>query len=385
MILDRYVLRLWLAPFAAGLVLATGILLFGRALKLLALITDSGASWVLLGKLMVFVLPYFMLLTIPIAFFLSFQNMVAGLQQGSEMDVMRSAGMSYARIFRPVVVMAVVLFAGLFYTSMYILPQGQLAFNNVLVEIYNLKGSPEFTPQRFSREVENITFYVDGKDEAGRYHGVLLEDGRPGGPVFYMAETAELLSASGGLRLHLHQGTRLEGRGDNQRMLKFANYDVDIPMGNLGTMKLRKSGDHVIMMSPSQLWHKMQERNTPEAVAEWNRRILLPTTILVLCLFGLPLSLAPKRSGRTGSFLLGVGLLILLYNVQLALHRQVSLGSFPAWSMWAGQAVFLLVGYWLWRRAEQGRLPLWLAQGGEIFYLAHRQVMHWLAHRLGKS
>ena len=385
MILDRYVLRLWSVPFVGGLLLATGVLLFGRALKLMALITDSGASWLLLGKLMMFVLPYFLLLTIPIAFFLSFQNMVAGLQQGSEMDVMRSAGMSYARICRPVIGVALILYGGLFYLSMYILPQGQLAFNNVLVEIYNLKGSPEFTPRRFSRDLENITFYVAGKDDDGRYHGVLLEDGRPGGPVFYIAENAELLPSSSGLRLHLHRGVRLEGEGDDQRMLKFANYDVEIPMGRLGTMKLRQSTDHVIMMSPSELWRKMQESRTPEAVAEWNRRMLLPTTILVLCLFALPLSLAPKRSGRTGSFLVGIALLILLYNVQLALHRQVSMASLPPWAMWAGQAVFLLAGAWLWRRAEQGRMPLWLAQGGEFFYLARRQIMHWLAHRLGRA
>ncbi len=385
MILDRYVLRLWLVPFAAGLILATGVLLFGRALKLLSLITDAGAPWGLLGELMLFVLPYFILLTVPIAFFLSMQNVITALQQGSEIDVMRSAGMSYTRICRAVIVMAIVLYAALFYTSMYILPQGQLAFNNVLSQLYNLKGSPEFTPQRFSRDVENITFYVNGKDDDGLYHGVMLEDGRPGGPVFYLAETAELTPGRGGIRLRLHQGTRLEGEGDNQRMLAFTNYDVDIPFGPLGAARLSRSMDHVIMMSPAQLWEKIQQLHAPDAVAEWNRRLILPTTVLILCVFALPLSLAPKRSGRTGSFLYGIGLLILLYNVQLVLHRQVSLGSFPAWSMWAGQMAFLIFGLLLWRRAEQGALPKWLVQSGEMFYVIHQQLMHWIAHRLGKS
>ncbi len=385
MILDRYVLRLWLAPFAAGLILATGVLLFGRALKLLALITDSGAPWGLLAELMVFVLPYFILLTIPIAFFLSMQNLIAGLQQGSEIDVMRASGMSYVRICRSVIGVAVILYVALFYTSMYVLPQGQLAFNNVLRQIYSLKGSPEFTPQRFSREVEDITFYVDGKDEDGRYHGVMLEDGRPGGPVFYLAESAELISTSGGLRMHMHKGTRLEGEADNQRMLAFTNYDVDIPIGQLGAVKYSRSGDHVIMMTPAQLWQEMQRNHTPEAVAEWQRRLILPTTILVLCVFALPLSLAPKRSGRAGSFLFGIGLLILLYNVQLVLHRQVSMGSVSAWAMWAGQITFLALGLLLWRRAEQGCLPMWLVQGGDVFYLMHQRLLHWVAHRLGKG
>ncbi|MDQ6971993.1 MAG: LptF/LptG family permease, partial [Mariprofundaceae bacterium] len=329
--------------------------------------------------------PYFLLLTIPIAFFLSMQNLVSGLQQGSEMDVMRSSGMSYARIFRSVIAVAIILYAALFYTSMYVLPQGQLAFNNVLRQIYSLKGSPEFTPQRFSTEVENITFYVDGKDESGRYHGVMLEDGRPGGPVFYLAETAELKSAAGGIRLHMHKGTRLEGEGDNQRMLAFTNYDVDIPLGKLGAVKFSRSGDHVIMMSPGQLWEKIQIKHEPDAVAELLRRLILPTTILILCVFALPLSLAPKRSGRTGSLLFGIGLLILLYNVQLMLHRQVSAGVAPGWVMWMGQLIFLFPALWLWRQAEQGRLPMWLVQGGEVFYLMHQRLMHWFAHRLGKS
>lgn len=385
MIMDRYVLRLWVAPFATGLILATGMLLFGRALKLLALITDSGAPWGLLGELMLFVLPYFVLLTVPIAFFLSMQSVITGLQQGSEIDVMRASGMSYLRICRSVIAVSLILYAGLFYVSMYVLPQGQLAFNNVLREIYSLKGSPELTPQRFSRDIEDITFYVQGKDAEGRYHGVLLEDGRPGGPVFYLAESAELISIGNGIRLHLHNGTRLEGDADNQRMLAFSNYDVDIPLGQLGAVKYAHSSDNVIMMTPTQLWQDMRRKHTPDAIAEWHRRLILPTTILILCVFSLPLSLAPKRSGRAGSFLLGIALLIILYNMQLVLFRQVSLGTLPAWSMWAGQIAFLALGAFLWRRAEQGRLPMWLVQGGEVFYLMHQRLLHWMAHRQGNG
>ncbi len=385
MILDRYIFRLWLAPFAGGLVLVTGVLLLGRALKLLPLITASGAPWSLLGQLMIFVLPYFALLTVPIAFFLSMQSVIVGLQQGSEMDAMRAAGLSYLRIFRGLIAVAVLLYLGLALISMVWLPKGQLSFNNVLKQIYSLKGSPDFTPRRFSRDVNQITFYVNGKDHQGRYHGVMIEDGRPGGPVFYLAEMAEIRPASGGIRLHMWNGTRLEGKGANQRVLTFKNYDVGLPLGSLSEVKFMRSGDNVIMMTPSELWRKLQLHATPDALAEWNRRLILPTTVLVLCLFALPLSLAPKRAGRTGSFLLGIGLLILLYNVQLVLHRQVELGTIPAWSMWVGQGLFLGTGVLLWRRAEQGRLPAWLASGGEVFYLIHRGLTRLLAHRMGKA
>jgi len=385
MILDRYIFRLWLAPFVGGLVLVTGVLLLGRALKLLSLVADSGAPWGLLGELLIFVLPYFALLTIPIAFFLSMQNVIAGLQQGSEMDALRAAGLSYLRIFRSMIGVAVLLYLGLALTSMIWLPQGQLSFNNVLKQIYSLKGSPDFTPRRFSRDVDKITFYVDGKDEKGRYHGVMVEDGRPGGPVYYLAEMAEIMPASGGVRLRMWNGTRLEGKGENQRVLAFKNYEVGLSLNSLSAVKFARSKDHVIMMTPSELWRRLQTHSTPDALAEWNRRLILPTTVLVLCLFALPLSLAPKRAGRTGSFFLGIGLLILLYNAQLVLHRQVGLGTLPTSSMWFGQGVFLMVGVFLWRRAEQGRLPMWLISGGEVFYLMHQRLVHWVAHRMGKA
>ncbi len=385
MILDRYVLRLWLGPFVGGLALVCGVLLLGRALRLLPLLADSGAPWSLLGQMLVFVLPYFSLLTVPIAFFLSMQNVVAGLQQNSEMDALRAAGLSYARIFRSLMLVAVALYLGLAWMAMVGLPKGQLAFNGLLVKLYHLKGAPDFTPRRFSREVDKITFYVEGRDDRGRYHGVMVSDNRAGGPVFYLAEMAELAPAAGGVRLRMWNGVRLEGQGAKQRVLAFRNYDVNMPIAGLGAVRVLHSGDHVVLMTPAELWHRLRTQHTPEAEAEWHRRLILPTTVLALCLFALPLSLAPKRAGRMGSFLMGIGLLILVYNMQLTLHRQVDAGVFPWWSMWAGQLVLLACGAWLWRRAERGALPGWLSSGGEMFWLVRQRVMHWLSHRMGQA
>ncbi len=385
MILDRYVLRLWVAPFVGGLVLATGVLLLGRAIKLLALITDSGAPWSLLGLLLLNVLPYFALLTVPIAFFLSVQHVISGLQQGSEMDAMRAAGLSYLRIFRQLFVVAILLYLLLGWMAMFLLPQGQLAFNNLLRQVYSLRGAPDFTPRRFSRDMGPITFYVDGKDAQGRYHGVMVEDARPGGPVFYLAETAELTPAASGIRLRMHHGTRLEGRGDDQRILAFKDYEVVFPLGRMDAVKLARSSDHVILMTPMGLWQRLRMHPDAAAEAEWHWRLMLPTTILILTLFALPLSLTPKRSGRAGSYILGVALLVLLYNVQFVLHRQADSGAIPGWSMWLGQGGFFATGIWLWLRAEQDRMPFWLQQGGEFFYSMHQRLLHWFAHRLGRT
>jgi len=381
-------LRLWLGPFAGGLILVLGVLLLGRALKLLGTVSDSGQAWILIAELLSLTMPYFLLLTVPMAFFLSMQNTIAGLQQSSEMDVLRAAGLSYTRMFRSFFVLVLLLWGSLTYTSMVLLPEGQLGFNNILSKIYALKGVITFSPQRFTQGFDGVTVYVDGEDEQGVYHGVILEDERDGVSVIYTAQSARFdMSGDGAgnnqLELHMNHGVRFEGQGADQRMLVFDRYQVVIPVTD-GNWKERNSADHVSMMTPSELWQAVQH-DVVGALAEWNRRMLLPTTVLVLFFFALPLSLTQKRSGKAGSMIAGIALLVMMYNLQLFFHRQVNLGVFPGWSMWLEQIVLLGFGLFLWKRAEADRLPRIFLQTGELIHALHQLIMHKLARSSGNS
>ncbi|ATX82052.1 LPS export ABC transporter permease LptF [Mariprofundus ferrinatatus] len=384
MILDRYILRLWMGPFLGGLLLVLGVLLLGRALKLLETVSDSGQAWVLIGELLILTMPYFLLLTVPMAFFLSMQNTVTSLQQSSEMDALRASGVSYTRMFRSFFLVVALLWAGLTFTSMVLLPQGQLGFNNILVKVYAMKGAITFSPQRFTEGLDGVTVYVDGEDDSGLYRGVILEDARDNISVIYTAESARFEMRGDYLELRMNDGVRLEGKGADQRMLAFEHYQVTIPVSG-GRWQERQSGDHVTMMTVSELWDHLQALTKPDAVAEWNRRLLLPSTVLILLFFSLPLSLTQKRSGKAGSLIVGIAVLVLVYNIQLMLHRQVSQGAYPGWSMWAAQIAMLAMGVFLWIRAEADRLPKVFSAAGEWFYLLHQASTHWFAHRWSKK
>ena len=367
-----------------GLILVLSVLLLGRSLKLLGTVADGGQAWAIIGSLLILTMPYFLLLTVPMAFFLSMQNTIASLQQSSEMDALRASGISYRRMFRSFFVIVALIWLGLTYTSMAWLPQGQLGINNILVKMYAMKGVITFSPQRFTQGFDGITVYVDGEDEQGTYQGVILEDNRDGAPVVYTAESAQFDMVQGHLSLKMFHGVRLEGQGADQRMLAFEQYQVAIPMSE-GGWKRQRSNDHVTMMTAEELWQAYQSEENQAAVAEWNRRLLLPTTVLVLFFFALPLSLTQKRSGKAGSLVVGIALLVLLYNVQLLLHRQVNSGVFSGWTMWAGQGFLLALGVYLWLRAEIDKLPKIFSQAGEWMYLLYQAVMRRLAYRTDKN
>jgi len=381
--LDRYMLRLWFAPFMGGLILVMSVLLLGRLLKLLKMASSSGQAFSLIAELLQMTMPYFLLLTVPMAFFLAMQTTITSIQQNSEMDALRASGISYKRMFRSFFAVAITLWLGLTYTSMVLLPQGQLGFNNILAKIYALKGVITFSPQRFTHGFDGITIYVDGEDKQGAYRGVVLEDHRGGVSVIYTAESARFDMTGNQLQLSMNKGVRLEGQGSDQRMLAFDKYMVSIPVSG-GNWKQKHSSDHVTMMTPGELWQAL-DKGGADAMAEWNRRLLLPTTVLVLFFFALPFSLTQKRSGKTGSMIAGIALLVMIYNLQLMLHRQVNLGVFPGWTMWAEQGSLLLLGMFLWQRTEADRLPKVFSQAGEWVYLLHQFVMHKLGRRLGKS
>lgn len=380
-IIDRYIMRLWFMPFIAFLGLTTGVLLLGRALRVMDLVIDRGLEWSVLAAMLLAIFPYFLVLTLPMAVFFGMQNVIVRLHQDSEMDAFRAAGISYTRLFRSLMLIALIAFLLLTYASLEWMPRGQKAFQVLINTVQQSQGTPGFTAQRFSTQIENLTFYIQGEDDQGRMRGFMLEDNRPGGPVVYLAETANIERAGTRLRFQLTNGTRLEGKADKLRALSFEQYEVSIEAGDLGLGKAANWSNRIFEMGVMDLWQHRKTADSPDAAAEWHRRFILPSTVLVLLLFALPLSIEPKRSGKTGAYLLGVLLVLFVYNVEIALHRQAADDVLPWWAMWLGQLLMAGAGLHLSRRAIRDDLPGWLNQSGEYIYLIHQRLQHWLAER----
>ncbi len=355
MVLDRYIFKLWFGPFVGMLLVVTGILLLGRILKLLGMFADKGVEWSIMLTMLMAILPYFLVLTVPMAFFFAMQAMILKLYANSEMDALRAAGLSYVRIFRSLFVVAVVLWLGLTFTAMQWMPQGQKAFQGLLIAVQKMKPAPAFEPLRFSQDLEDFTVYVSGTDDQGVFQGFMLEDRRSQVTVVYMAESAKLDRVGSELRFTLFHGTRLEGEAGDLRSLSFDRYQIAMNLNDLGLLKVPEWRSRIFEMQGQELWQLLQKTHRKDVVAEWHRRLLMPTTILILMLFCLPLSHTSKRSGKTGAYIAGVGLILFLYNLQVVLHQQVLNGALSWWFMWLGQGVLFCLAIWLFYRASQDK------------------------------
>ncbi|MDQ6974131.1 MAG: LptF/LptG family permease [Mariprofundaceae bacterium] len=352
MVLDRYIIKLWLPPFLGMLSIVMGVELLARALKLLELFADKDIDWGFMLTLLEAVLPEFLMVTVPMAFFFAMQSMIIKLYESSEMDAFRASGLSYLRIFRSLFVLSIITWLCLTFVSMVLLPKGQKIFQGLLAAIQTMKPAPDFEPFRFTQGIDDFNIYVKGKDKEGLFQSFLLEDRRTNTPIIYMAEKAKLEKLGQQLQFTLFHGTRLEGQGEELRSLAFKRYQVSINMGDLGMLKVPNMQDW--QFTTAGLWKLVRETDRTDALAEWNRRLLVPTTVFILMIFAIPLSYTPKRSGKTGAYLVGIGLVLCIYNLQVTLNQKVANGSYPWWSMWVGQGGLLILATWLFYQAGRG-------------------------------
>jgi len=280
------------------------------------------------------------------------QSMILKLYENSEMDAFRASGLSYLRIFRSLFILSIITWLFLTFVSMVLLPKGQKTFQGLLAAIQTMKPAPDFESSRFTQGLDDFNVYVKGKNNEGLFQNFLLEDRRSGEPVIYLAKEAQMEKLGQHLQFTLFDGTRLEGQGNDLRSLAFKRYQVSINMGDLGMLKMPDMQNW--SFTTEGLWKLVRETDRSDALAEWNRRLLVPTTVFILMLFAIPLSYTPKRSGKTGAYLVGIGLVLMTYNLQVTLNQKVGNGSYPWWSMWVGQGGLLALATWLFYQASRG-------------------------------
>jgi len=96
-------------PFLAALTLATSALLMERLIRLLDLFANRGGPIYLILKMLGFLVPHYLALGIPAAFFIAVLYVTMRLSHDSELDAFRASGISLLRIAVPIIALGMVL------------------------------------------------------------------------------------------------------------------------------------------------------------------------------------------------------------------------------------------------------------------------------------
>lgn len=361
--IDRYIFKELLAPTIISLAIFTFVLLGGRFLFLSELILNKGVPAGEVMKLLWYLLPIFMAITLPLSLFLGTLVGYSRLSRDNEITAFKASGISLARLFRPALLLGLLLTLCTSYTTLVAEPAAKIAFRSKVFDVVQQRASVGILSQVFNNDIPGVTLYVNKVDRSGDLHEVFISDERvDGDPAVIFARSGRIFSdpQEQSLTLHLLDGEihRYPDR-KNYQVLDFNSYDIKLHSEKLAnqTARRRKFGEiptfELLDISRTTSDQNIR-RNT---LAQFNRRFVHGLSPLVLILFSLPLTIKRGRSGQGTGFFVALVIFALFHVCQFLTETAVADSGWPALTIWGTPLLLGIIGI-LWLFLLSREIPL---------------------------
>src|ERR1035437_7105657 len=167
-ILSLYIIREIASLFLLGIMVFTLILLMGRLIKLTDLVISRGVPMADISRMILYLMPSFLVFTIPMAFLLAVLLAFGRLSADNEITVMKSGGLSLVQIMPPVLLCAMVAVLLTLAASIIGVPWGNTAFKRISFEMLKQNVAATIREKVFWDEIPGIILYTDHYDEQNR-------------------------------------------------------------------------------------------------------------------------------------------------------------------------------------------------------------------------
>lgn len=356
LVLDRYLLRLILAPLFGTLVLAAMLLLLEKMLNLFNFVINEGGPvsvvWRMLGNLV----PEYLGLGIPIGVMLGILLAFRRLALSSELDAMRAVGLSYGRMLRVPFAIASLFAVINFGIVGFLQPFARYNYEGLRYELRSGALGASIRVGEFATFGKRFTLRVEESLEGGRnLRGIFLRTvDSTGGELAATAATGRFLRSDDPdvILLRLQNGTLVhDPDGSTPRALSFAQHDIPISLPAIERFRAR--GDGSIELSIPELAATAADASaTPEArrqaAATLHRRIIQCVVMFVLPLLAVALAVPPKRSTSALGVFLSVVILVSYHKLTEYGERMAGIGRIdPVLAQWVPFAAFTAFCLWI--------------------------------------
>lgn len=365
-VLDRYVLIETLRPLVLGIGVVLAALLLERLLRLLDLLANKGGPLTLVLRMIANLVPHYMGMALPAAFFLAVFAMTSRLAAQSELDAAFAAGVGFPRLIAPLVAFAAVLALASLALLGWLQPHSRYAYRSVVYVVTNAAWDASLAPGAFVSD-GTLTLMAERVDAAANELGGIVIDRRDeAGGLTTGARSGRLARAENGegLVLHLSDGVEIRsGPGvEDPAVLRFDSLDVALDVaGALAPFRLRGEGERELTLG--ELWARRGDGGDEgqRVRAELHARLVRAVSLILLPFVAAPFGLATKRA-RQGAGLVAAVLVLLIYHHVLQFGESLAdLGYVAAGpALWLPFAAFGAFGLWLSARVARrpGATPL---------------------------
>lgn len=367
-LIDRYLLRMLFWPIIGCLGVTVVALLLERVLRLLDVLSQSSARFGYVTSLAANLVPHYLGLALPVAFFVALFIVITKLSDGSEIDALLASGQSLTRIAAPFICVGLFLMVFSLVVFGYMQPYSRYTYRAVMHQAINAGWSGKLSGGAFIDE-PRFLMTADDADAAGqRLTRVFIRRMDANGhEEVITAATADLRADAGAktVTMLLRKGQRIsvDSRG-GYRTLVFDQFTTNVPLAGAAAL-LRSRGGDERELTLGELARQAQLPNPvvpkPTLLAELYGRLARAVFLPFLPLLAFPLGLAAKRGNRTpGLIIAGVLLLAFQHSLQLGQSMAEAGKAMPLIAI--GVPFLLFTGFSVWMfvgsRKRPGQTPV---------------------------
>jgi lipopolysaccharide export system permease protein len=366
--IDRYLLLATLRPLAVSLAIALLALLLERLVMLFDLVAGKGGSYMLVLSMLTKLLPHFLGMAAPAAFFAGIVLSTMRLSTDSEIDAFQAVGVGPYRLLAPIMIPAVLLMAALALILGFVRPYTSYEYKMLVHAVTHSAWANAVERGVFFSGFGDFTTVVDNV-ESDRHHlsGVFVHEDKPTGGTTTTAQEGTVYRSNLDYRLilSLRKGTQVSAdeRDDHPTVVNFERLDMPLDMQS-EQFRDRGSGGtgEFTILELWRWWHKPLPALVQARVeSEMHGRLVRVVSILVLPLLGAAIGLASRPGRRPIGLFVGLPLLILYHYVLQFGQGLANNGSVAPWlAYWLPFAMFAGLGVWAFHEvtARPGHNPL---------------------------
>jgi lipopolysaccharide export system permease protein len=206
--ISRYIFSTTFGAFLIVLFSLTSVIWITQALRDIDLMTSRGQTVLVFLGITGLIIPMLMLVIAPVAQMIAVMHSIGRLSNDSELIVMNAAGMSPWALFRPFLIMSIVVSGVMTLIAAWLGPLGMQTLNNWANEVRADLVTNIVQPGRFNGFERGLTFHIRERQPNGVLRGVFVDDRRnPKERATFLGEKGTIVKDERGTFLILENGS----------------------------------------------------------------------------------------------------------------------------------------------------------------------------------
>ena len=350
-VLDRYIFEELLAPFFLSMFILTLVLFIQKMFRLAELVISKGVTVAATLKLLAFILPGFLVITIPMSALVASITAFSRLSSDSEITAMKTSRVSLYRMLRPVACFAFLAFSATALISLVLLPAANTALKAHLFNMVKSQAMVGIEAGVFNSAFDGMVIYVDKMESLDKMEGIFIADEHSAkDPYSIIAKRGKLITdpQSFKVTLAMEEGAIYSlPREKNKYLLTsfdkgsiFLDINRSLLPGGSSATDYRDASIQTLLTDISAL--RAQGKPTFQPESELHMRLSIPLACLIFGIIGAPLGIRKTRSGRSAGIAIALAVFFLYYVLIGTSKNLAETGALsPAAAYWIPNAIII--------------------------------------------